>query len=215
MLRPRWSYRTRRGGPRCPDKPHPTATSASCCSRYIAQQRDGLRFAAYGLTDEQARLHADGQRAERRRARSSTSRRWSGLDRPDPPAPGRPADEAQDELRGRVPPRARPRRWPTRCAELDAVAAARPRRSSARTSISTPPCPCPRACRGSPTTSTPGPCAGCCCTSIEEIARHAGHADIVRESIDGATMYELMAGAEGWPATDWLQPWTAPAPVAA
>ena len=43
---------------------------------------------------------------------------------------------------------------------------------------------------------------------IEEIARHAGHADIVRESIDGATMYELMAAAEGWPATDWLQPWS-------
>jgi Clp amino terminal domain, pathogenicity island component/Protein of unknown function (DUF664) len=37
--------------------------------------------------------------------------------------------------------------------------------------------------------------------------RHAGHADIVRESIDGATIYELMAAAEGWPATEWLQPW--------
>ena len=46
---------------------------------------------------------------------------------------------------------------------------------------------------------------------IEEIARHAGHADIVRESIDGATMYALMAAAEGWPATDWLQPWQPPA----
>ena len=42
---------------------------------------------------------------------------------------------------------------------------------------------------------------------IEETARHAGHADLVRESIDGATMYPLMAAAEGWPATDWLQPW--------
>ena len=42
---------------------------------------------------------------------------------------------------------------------------------------------------------------------IEEIGRHAGHADIVRESIDGATCYELLAAAEGWPATDWLQPW--------
>ena len=41
-----------------------------------------------------------------------------------------------------------------------------------------------------------------------ETARHAGHADIIRESIDGATMYALMATAEGWPATDWLQPWT-------
>ncbi len=42
---------------------------------------------------------------------------------------------------------------------------------------------------------------------IEEIARHAGHADIVRESIDGATCFELLAAAEGWPATEWLQPW--------
>jgi hypothetical protein len=35
---------------------------------------------------------------------------------------------------------------------------------------------------------------------IEETARHAGHADIVRESLDGATCYTLMAAAEGWPA---------------
>ena len=38
---------------------------------------------------------------------------------------------------------------------------------------------------------------------IEETARHAGHADIVRESIDGATCWTLMAAAEGWPAQDW------------
>jgi uncharacterized damage-inducible protein DinB len=42
---------------------------------------------------------------------------------------------------------------------------------------------------------------------IEETARHAGHADIVRESLDGATAYPLMAAAEGWPATPWVQPW--------
>jgi hypothetical protein len=42
---------------------------------------------------------------------------------------------------------------------------------------------------------------------VEETARHAGHADLIREAIDGATMYELMAAAEGWPATDWLTPW--------
>jgi uncharacterized damage-inducible protein DinB len=46
---------------------------------------------------------------------------------------------------------------------------------------------------------------------IEETARHAGHADIVRESIDGATAYPLMAAAEGWPETQWLKPWRAPA----
>ncbi|OBB01633.1 hypothetical protein A5662_13245 [Mycobacteriaceae bacterium 1482268.1] len=42
---------------------------------------------------------------------------------------------------------------------------------------------------------------------IEELARHAGHADIVRESIDGATMYELMAANEEWPETDWIKRW--------
>jgi hypothetical protein len=42
---------------------------------------------------------------------------------------------------------------------------------------------------------------------IAETARHAGHADIVRESIDGATAVPLMAAAEGWPATEWMQPW--------
>jgi len=42
---------------------------------------------------------------------------------------------------------------------------------------------------------------------INELARHSGHADIIRESIDGATMYELIAGLEGWPRSDWLKPW--------
>lgn len=31
---------------------------------------------------------------------------------------------------------------------------------------------------------------------IGELARHAGHADIIREGIDGATMHELVAAAE-------------------
>lgn len=42
---------------------------------------------------------------------------------------------------------------------------------------------------------------------INELARHAGHADIVRESIDGATMYELIAGQENWQPEPWLTPW--------
>jgi uncharacterized damage-inducible protein DinB len=50
---------------------------------------------------------------------------------------------------------------------------------------------------------------------IEETARHAGHADMVREAIDGATAFPLMAAAEGWPATPWMQPWQAPAGASA
>jgi Protein of unknown function (DUF664) len=42
---------------------------------------------------------------------------------------------------------------------------------------------------------------------MEELSRHAGHADIIRESIDGATMYELMAAVEEWPETDWIKRW--------
>jgi uncharacterized damage-inducible protein DinB len=42
---------------------------------------------------------------------------------------------------------------------------------------------------------------------IEELARHAGQGDIIRETLDGATLYELLAGLEGWPETDWLKPW--------
>ena len=42
---------------------------------------------------------------------------------------------------------------------------------------------------------------------IEELARHAGQGDLVRETIDGATLYELLAGLEGWPETDWIKPW--------
>jgi len=43
---------------------------------------------------------------------------------------------------------------------------------------------------------------------ISELARHAGHADIIRESIDGATMYELVAAVENWEPQPWLTPWT-------
>jgi hypothetical protein len=42
---------------------------------------------------------------------------------------------------------------------------------------------------------------------INELARHAGHADVIRETIDGATMYELIAGLEGWEIEGWVKPW--------
>ena len=48
---------------------------------------------------------------------------------------------------------------------------------------------------------------------IQETARHAGHADIVRESVDGGTAYPLMATAEGWPETPWMQPWKPATPA--
>ena len=46
---------------------------------------------------------------------------------------------------------------------------------------------------------------------IDELSRHAGHADIIRETIDGATMYELIAGLEDWEPQPYLTPWKKPA----
>ncbi|HEX5096151.1 MAG TPA: DinB family protein [Acidimicrobiia bacterium] len=43
---------------------------------------------------------------------------------------------------------------------------------------------------------------------IQETSRHAGHADLIRERVDGATAFPLLAAAEGWPETEWLKPWS-------
>lgn len=42
---------------------------------------------------------------------------------------------------------------------------------------------------------------------IDEIARHTGQADILRESLDGADAGSLMAAVEHWPAHPWITPW--------
>ena len=42
---------------------------------------------------------------------------------------------------------------------------------------------------------------------MEELSRHAGHGDIVRESLDGATMYALVAARDGLPDLPWLAAW--------
>ena len=44
---------------------------------------------------------------------------------------------------------------------------------------------------------------------IEELARHAGHADIIREQIDGVSISAIVVSAEGMPANDYFQPYVA------
>ena len=46
---------------------------------------------------------------------------------------------------------------------------------------------------------------------IEETARHAGHADILREQLDGVAVPALVLTLEGMPANDFFQPYV-PAP---
>lgn len=42
---------------------------------------------------------------------------------------------------------------------------------------------------------------------VEEFARHAGHADIIREQLDGATALPLRMAVEHIPGNDYVQPW--------
>lgn len=42
---------------------------------------------------------------------------------------------------------------------------------------------------------------------VEEFARHAGHADIIREQLDGADAASLLMAVEGRPGNDFIQPW--------
>lgn len=42
---------------------------------------------------------------------------------------------------------------------------------------------------------------------IEEFARHAGHADLVREQLDGALAGELTMAVHDIPGNDFMQPW--------
>jgi hypothetical protein len=46
---------------------------------------------------------------------------------------------------------------------------------------------------------------------IEEMARHAGHADIIREQLDGISVPAIVLSAEGMQASDFFEPY-APAP---
>ena len=180
---------------------------------FLEQQRDGLRFAAHGLTDDQARrtptageLSIGGLITHV----TATERGWIDLI-PGARPEGVVAGGEDEYVAGfRL---ADDRSLADALAELDAVAAATSeviRRTALDAEV-----PVPKGVPWFPDDVEAWTVRWVVLHLIEEIGRHAGHADIVRESIDGATMYELMAAAEGWPATEWLQPWTAPAPVAA
>jgi uncharacterized damage-inducible protein DinB len=202
------------GGPSVPGQAPPHRDERELLLAYIDQQRDGLRFAAYGLTDEQARstptagtLSVGGLITHV----AATERGWIDLIPGARPA-GAPAvaqadAEAAYEDQFRLAP---DRTLADALRTMDDVAAetaAVVRRTSLDADV-----PVPQGVPWYPDDVDAWTVRWVLLHLVEEIARHAGHADIVRESIDGATMYELMAGAEGWPATDWLQPWT-PAPT--
>jgi uncharacterized damage-inducible protein DinB len=169
---------------------------------YVAQQRDGVRNAAYGLTDEQARMTPTRSALSIGgliKHVSGTERGWMDTvlqrdrdgSQDDYEAGFRlgPDETLADALAG----------FEEVARETEAIVAGIPDLGQ--------PVPVPKGVPWFPADVESWTVRWVLLHLVEEIARHAGHADIIREAIDGATMYELLAGAEGWPATDWLQPW--------
>ncbi|MDP1805658.1 MAG: DinB family protein [Acidimicrobiales bacterium] len=176
---------------------------------YIAQQRDGIRNAAFGLTDEQARqtptagtLSIGGLVKHV----ASTEQHWVDM------AVDQDRARARAEQEQNYAEAFRLREDETLAGVLAAYAEVAAETEAAFAAVPLDqPVLVPRDVPWFPADVEAWSVRWVLLHIMEETARHAGHADIVRESIDGATMYELMAGVEGWPETEWLKPWSPPA----
>jgi len=185
-----------------PGNPPPVHTEAEGLLAYLRQQRDGLAYAAYGLTENQLRSRPTRSALTiggLLKHAAATERSWMQL------MLGGEADAGGEETYLDNFTLADTDTGESLVAELRATGEASETAvqglDSLEVSVQLPEAP------WFPSDSAGYSARWILLHVLEELARHAGHADILREHIDGATMYELMAGAEGWPETDWLKPW--------
>jgi uncharacterized damage-inducible protein DinB len=187
----------------------PVADERAGLLGYLAQQRGAIRAAAYGLTDEQARLAPTPSALSVGglvKHVATTESGWIDLvlqrDR------SGDLSEAQDAYEANF--RLGPGETLAGALDLyDEVAAETETVMAGITDLGQP-VPVPPGVPWYPDDVDAWSVRWVLLHLIEETARHAGHADIVREAVDGATAYELMAAVEGWPATDWVTPWRPP-----
>lgn len=187
-----------------PAMPPPTTDERTQLLAFLAHQREGLRCAAFGLTDDQARsapsvssLSIGGLVKHAR----LTERYWIGLVTGVAPDPD--GEAVYDQGFTMQPDETL----------VDLLVAADEQSAATEAVVFAiddldQPVPVPRDVPWFPADLEAWTVRWVLLHLIQETARHAGHADIVRETIDGATMYELLAAVEGWPATDWLTPWS-------
>ncbi|HEY9388455.1 MAG TPA: DinB family protein [Mycobacteriales bacterium] len=179
----------------------PVADERNGLLMFLAQQRHVLCLAAHGLTDEQARATASASTlsvgglinhmaAGERKWMDTVLGRYQRSDADHEAAFRLGPDET---LAGVL------ERYGQAAAETEAVVAGVPDLGQA--------VPVPKGVPWFPQDVEAWSVRWVLLHLITETARHAGHADIVRESVDGATAYPLMAAAEGWPATPWMRPW--------
>jgi uncharacterized damage-inducible protein DinB len=170
---------------------------------YLAQQRHVARIAAYGLTEEQARmtptpsaLSVGGIIKHLAHVERSWIATLQGRDRRDYEAYAASFQlSADDTLQGVL-------------ADYELAAA---ETEAAITGIDDlgRPVPVPKGVPWFPHDVDAWSVRWILLHLIEETARHAGHADIVREAVDGAGAFPLMAAVEGWPESPWMKPWRA------
>ncbi len=198
-----------------PGTPPPVHDERDAIRAFLHQQHDGIRNVAFGLTDEQA--HATPSASAISIAalvKHVTHCEISWMERaeaaPEAPTPDERSVEERSAAWGAD--------WDPSgdtiadlLAHFDEVAA---RTEAAILDLDLDaPVPVPRDAPWFPRDLTSWSVRWVLFHILEELSRHAGHGDIVRESIDGATMYELMAAADGLPETAWLKPWRPKDPV--
>jgi uncharacterized damage-inducible protein DinB len=176
---------------------------------FLAHQRYVLRLSGYGLIDEQARLAPSASTLSIGgliKHMTAMERQWMDivLSRPIEFAP----EKYQDDFR------LGPEETLAEVLDHYAEAAAETEKIIAGITDLGQPVPVPRAAPWAPKDVAAWSVRWVLLHLIEETARHAGHADIVRESIDGAQAFPLMAAAENWPSSPWLQPWRPSAELA-
>ena len=189
-----------------PGQAPPSTDERQLLLAYVAQQRDGIRFAAHGLTDEQARLAPTASSLSIGglvKHVAHTERGWIDM------MLQRHRDVSADEETSAYDDNFRlgPDETLAEALAFYEEVAKETEAAVAGLDDLAHHVPVPKGVPWFPDDVDAWSARWVLLHVVEETARHAGHADIVRESIDGATMYELMAAAEGWPATDWLKPW--------
>jgi uncharacterized damage-inducible protein DinB len=180
----------------------PIANEREGLLAFLTQQRTVLRIASYGLSDEQARLAPSASPLSVGgliKHVAATETGWvnllEGL-----PMGGGPESYGENFVMRED------ETLPSVLEEYDAVAVRTERVVAAIDDLGRP-VPVPKGVPWFPDDIEAWSVRWVLLHLITETARHAGHADIVRESIDGATAFPLMAAVEGWPATPWMQPW--------
>ena len=136
-----------------PGLAQPTNDERELLLAFLAQQRDGLRNAAYGLTEDQARRPASASTlsvASLLRHMAVGERGWMSMVKGGPSAGDQGFGLTDEDTL--VQPARRLCGRGRRDRRNGRVTPARRSRSG------------PAACRGSPTTSTRGRSGGCCCT---------------------------------------------------